>query len=160
MVYKEDKIDKFFKYTIELCMFLIVIISLSQVLGRYLLNTTIPWALDLAVVAGIWMVWLGSALEIKKHGHIKMQNFVERLKPKAKLLILVILDLLISIFLIIFLISSVNLVLNLAGIRFASMNVSVAYMYLSAPFSAFFMLLFTIKDIGNDIKNYRKERIS
>ncbi|PCF95898.1 TRAP transporter small permease [Vreelandella nigrificans] len=61
-----------------------LIISVSaNVIGRSLLNHSLPWADELARMLFIWLIFIGAAAAFARYEHIAVDFLVRRLKPRA-----------------------------------------------------------------------------
>ncbi|MBA2778492.1 TRAP transporter small permease [Billgrantia kenyensis] len=61
-----------------------LIVSVSaNVIGRALLNRSLPWADELARMLFIWLVFIGAAAAFARYEHIAVDFLVRRLKPRA-----------------------------------------------------------------------------
>src|SRR5690606_14647119 len=61
-----------------------LIVSVSaNVIGRALLNRSLPWADELARMLFIWLIFIGAAAAFARYEHIAVDFLVRRLKPRA-----------------------------------------------------------------------------
>jgi len=61
-----------------------LIVSVSaNVIGRSLLNRSLPWADELARMLFIWLIFLGAAAAFARYEHIAVDFLVRRLRPRA-----------------------------------------------------------------------------
>lgn len=61
-----------------------LIVSVSaNVIGRSLLNNSVPWADELARMLFIWLIFIGAAAAFARFEHIAVDILVRRLKPRA-----------------------------------------------------------------------------
>lgn len=61
-----------------------LIISVSaNVIGRAVLNHSLPWADELARMLFIWLIFIGAAAAFARYEHIAVDFLVRRLKPRA-----------------------------------------------------------------------------
>lgn len=61
-----------------------LIVSVSaNVIGRSLLNHSIPWADELARMLFIWLIFIGAAAAFVRYEHIAVDVLVRKLKPRA-----------------------------------------------------------------------------
>ncbi|WP_163560034.1 TRAP transporter small permease [Halomonas sp. NO4] len=61
-----------------------LIVSVSaNVIGRSLLNHSIPWADELARMLFIWLIFIGAAAAFVRYEHIAVDLLVRKLKPRA-----------------------------------------------------------------------------
>lgn len=61
-----------------------LIVSVSaNVVGRSLLNRSLPWADELARMLFIWLIFIGAAAAFARYEHIAVDFLVRRLRPRA-----------------------------------------------------------------------------
>ncbi|MCE8026535.1 MULTISPECIES: TRAP transporter small permease [Halomonadaceae] len=61
-----------------------LIVSVSaNVIGRSLLNRSLPWADELARMLFIWLIFIGAAAAFARYEHIAVDFLVRRLQPRA-----------------------------------------------------------------------------
>jgi TRAP-type C4-dicarboxylate transport system permease small subunit len=61
-----------------------LIISVSaNVIGRAVLNHSLPWADELARMLFIWLIFIGAAAAFARYEHIAVDILVRKLKPRA-----------------------------------------------------------------------------
>ena len=61
-----------------------LIISVSaNVVGRAVLNHSLPWADELARMLFIWLIFIGAAAAFARYEHIAVDILVRKLKPRA-----------------------------------------------------------------------------
>jgi C4-dicarboxylate transporter DctQ subunit len=70
--------------SIAVCLGLMTLITFSNVVARYLLDTNILWALELTVFLFAWLVLMGASYGVKKHVHIGVDVVINLLPPLAK----------------------------------------------------------------------------
>lgn len=75
-----------------------LIISVSaNVIGRSLLNNSLPWADELARMLFIWLVFIGAAAAFAHFEHIAVDFVVRKLKPRAAYTLYLVQNLIISV---------------------------------------------------------------
>lgn len=63
---------------------LALIVSVSvNVVGRAVLNNSVPWADELARMLFIWLIFIGAAAAFARYEHIAVDILVRRLPPRA-----------------------------------------------------------------------------
>lgn len=70
--------------SIAVCLGLMVLITFSNVIARYLFNNNILWALELTVFLFAWLVLMGASYGVKKHIHIGVDVVINLLPPIPK----------------------------------------------------------------------------
>ncbi|WP_164667685.1 TRAP transporter small permease [Virgibacillus doumboii] len=98
------KIDKILSKTVEIICVLLLIATVTTISVSIFTRFVIFYPLNFADALGkymmMWMAFLGSGLAIKAGEHIAVDMFMDKLNAKNRKILLVIIDVLISIFLI------------------------------------------------------------
>jgi TRAP-type transport system small permease protein len=62
---------------------LMVVTITIQVVTRYAFGQPLVWVEELATYSFIWSVFLGAALGLKEMRHIRIETFLDRVKPRS-----------------------------------------------------------------------------
>lgn len=62
----------------------VVVITIVNVIFRYMFNAPILWAEEVALACYVWLVFIGASSTLKRNGHIGIDYFVEKLPSKMK----------------------------------------------------------------------------
>lgn len=62
----------------------VVVITIINVIFRYMFNAPILWAEEVALAFYVWLVFIGASSALKRNGHIGIDYFVEKLPYKMK----------------------------------------------------------------------------
>ncbi|SDN57783.1 C4-dicarboxylate transporter, DctQ subunit [Desulfonauticus submarinus] len=103
MLAKLDKAISYFSLVImTICMSVATIVAFINVVLRYLLNTSLPWAGALTAYLFIWSALFGAAYGFRTGMHIGVTIIIQSLKPKIGKILLIINLIIILLFLICF----------------------------------------------------------
>jgi len=61
--------------------------TLAEVISRYFFNSPIPWMLEVLAYSLVWITFLGVAWLLKREGHVNMDVFLVRFKPRTRCLV-------------------------------------------------------------------------
>lgn len=131
-------------------------LTIFQVLSRYFLGAPISFTLEVSKFLFIWISFLGCAIVLEENEHICLDLLKNKLSPKWYNF----LEIFVS-----FLIFSFSSVLFFQGIKlvFATINqvtpvtqISMSYIYIVIPISAFFMMLSSGRYVKNKMENITK----
>ena len=89
-------IDLLFLLATVLIVFLMLSVS-ADVVMRYFLGRPIFWVPEITEYSLLWITFLGTAWLLKKEGHIKMEFVIDRLSPRARVILNVITSILCAI---------------------------------------------------------------
>ncbi|MGP9497629.1 MULTISPECIES: TRAP transporter small permease [unclassified Halomonas] len=71
------------EHTIAALLVALILSVSANVVGRAVLNHSLPWADELARMLFIWLIFLGAAAAFARYEHIAVDILVRRLKPRA-----------------------------------------------------------------------------
>jgi TRAP-type C4-dicarboxylate transport system permease small subunit len=77
---------------------LMFVILLLQVFFRYVLNNSLPWPEEIAVVLLVWSAFIGASIALKNRLHVSIVVFIDMLPKKIKPFSLLVVDLLVGLF--------------------------------------------------------------
>ncbi len=117
------------KVTLVLLAILLLVVG-GQVFSRYALNHSLFWSEELARYLFIYLVFLGSAIVLRRNGHIQVSFFVERLPPGIRRAIAVLVDLLLLWFTATVLVQSIRLASMVGTVLTAAMEIPWTFVYL------------------------------
>ena len=152
-----DLIDKVLLFICKIFLIVDILITTMSVLGRYVSFIPDPaWSEEVVLTCMSYMAVLSAALAIRRKAHIRMNAF-DRFLPAS---LLKTLDLIADIAVLV-----LGIVMLVVGWRYASTiggrgsyvsmpNVSKFWMYFPIPLAGFFMIVFEIEAIVNDIRAF------
>jgi TRAP-type C4-dicarboxylate transport system permease small subunit len=136
-----DLINFVTKVLVGLLVFSMVAVVASQVFFRYVLNSSLRWADEIARYLMIWMAFLGASLAVRYGAHISIEAFMKMMSPRVRRVVRII----ILLVLILFLASLVNEAWDLTHRvwrqRAASISMSMGYVYIAAPIGFILMTI-------------------
>lgn len=120
------------------------------VFSRYILGAQSRWTEELAIYLLIWVSLLGASYTYSEKGHLGVDYFVGMMDPGAKRLAAVIVELLVAFFASFALIWGgwvlVSKTLAVGQIS-PALGWQVGYVYMAAPISGLFFLLFSLENL-------------
>ncbi len=136
-----------FKYILIIMTVLMFIIVGTNVFSRYILNSSLGWADELARFIFIWISFLGAVLAYQANEHIGLNYVVEKLPAgRIKELVMLSADLLVFI-VIFFLVKYGWIVANSATNVSPALYIPMKTVYMIVPVSAVLMLLINVNKI-------------
>ena len=142
-----DFINLAFKPIIAILFSLMIVITFTQVIFRYLLNSALPWAGEITIFLFIWVIFLGAAITLSKGLHIGVDIFTSFLNEKNKNIFLILTNLLIILFCFLIIIGSAPLIIDNFTQRSPALEIRLSYVYAVIPISMASMIWITIKKI-------------
>lgn len=129
----------------------------ANVFGRFVLNTSLPASAELARFLFIWVIFLGAALAHLHNEHIAVSLLPDRLPEAARRWVVVVQELLILVVVVALLLSALQ-VMSISPGTSPLLNVPLALVNFSVPFSAALMGIITLYRIGVALRPARTER--
>ena len=136
----------------------IVVLGSIAVFSRFIFNLSIVWAEECMRFACIWLVFIGSALTVRKDGHVAIDILQESLHrvPKVQAMIYVISRMIGILFLICLFPASMTLIQKTSNSMAASLPLSFSVIYAAVPIGIIAMLWCYIKAIPEFTKKILK----
>ena len=147
-----DLVNLIFKPIISSLFLLMILITFTQVIFRYILNSALPWAGEITIFFFIWVIFLGAAITLHKGLHIGVDIITTQLNEKKKKSVYVFTNFLIIIFCLLIFIGSIPLVIDNYTQRSPALEIRLTFVYLSIPFSMVAMICVSIKKILNEVR--------
>ena len=143
---------KIINYLVIIFFVYMVLAVFYQVLGRYVFNYKLGAAAETATMAQIWMILLASGIAMRKNMHVGVDILLRKLNVKAQKIIVTVSTIVISIFLIMVLKGSVQLIIVGAQSTSPAISIPMWIPYLSIPIGIFYIMLELIILTFNKLK--------
>lgn len=150
--YNNDIVSLLFRPIIATLYLIMIAITFSQVIFRYLLDSALPWAGELAIFFFIWIIFLGASIALIKGVHIGVDIFTNLLNKKFKKINLVLINFIIIIFCSLIIYGSIPLIIDNFSQRSPALEIRLSYVYACIPISMISMIFISIKKIFRIIK--------
>jgi len=138
---------------------LLIAISLvvfAQVLFRYVFQTPFGWTDEFAIFGFIWLCFLGAAVAEKRGRHFRVTVLVDKMGPKTRLVVDIVLHLILFVILYRFFLDGIRYFQQgKAGIS-AIMQIPLSYIYLAVPVSIALLFLNRIKVFIDSVITYTR----
>ena len=143
---------KIINYLVIIFFVYMVLAVFYQVLGRYIFNYKLGAAAETATMAQIWMILLASGIAMRKNMHVGVDILLRKLNVKAQKIIVTVSTIVITIFLIMVLKGSVQLIIVGAQSTSPAISIPMWIPYLSIPIGIFYIMLELIILTFNKLK--------
>ena len=150
--YNNDIVSLLFRPIIATLYLIMIAITFSQVIFRYLLDSALPWAGELAIFFFIWIIFLGASIALIKGVHIGVDIFTNFINKKFKKINLVLINFIIIIFCSLIIYGSIPLIIDNFSQRSPALEIRLSYVYACIPISMISMIFISIKKIFRIIK--------
>jgi TRAP-type C4-dicarboxylate transport system permease small subunit len=126
----------------------LVIICLAQVIARYVFNASFSWAEEISIVILLWAAWGGACLALRGNAHLRMNLLEERLRPKSRAGLRLILNFMVIVFLAIIALTSRFTIDAMANITLGSLSsVPINIMYWSVPVGCLLLIYYIFRSM-------------
>lgn len=146
-----ERLCKLLEVAVALLVAATVLVVLWGVFSRFVVSVPSRWTEELATNFLTWVALLGAAVAFRKHQHLGVDYFYNKLDPSARQLNAVVIQVLVVIFAVCIMIwGGANLVAKTwaTGQVTAALGLRVGLTYLSVPISGVAIVLFAIEEIG------------
>ncbi|MGB9699274.1 MAG: TRAP transporter small permease [Thermodesulfobacteriota bacterium] len=133
-------------------------VTILQVLFRYVLKIPFVWSEEFTRFLFIWIVWLGAALAIPAQKHMVIEFIRDSLPHPWSKIIKLFTDILALLLLVIVVTKGISLVNMMAKEFYVTFPVSVKYAYLASVIGGLLMLIFLLKDFGQNFGQLFQKR--
>tara|TARA_B100001121_G_scaffold295327_1_gene299687 strand:+ start:82 stop:594 length:513 start_codon:yes stop_codon:yes gene_type:complete len=148
-----DFVNLLFKPLISILFLLMILITFTQVIFRYILNSALPWAGEITIFFFIWVIFLGASITLHKGLHIGVDIITSQLSQNKKKAIYIFTNFLIIVFCLLIFIGSIPLVIDNYTQRSPALEIRLTFVYLSIPFSMIAMIWISLKKIIKGVTN-------
>jgi TRAP-type C4-dicarboxylate transport system permease small subunit len=152
---KRKDFAKPFRYLISIFLLVIVIVTILQVIFRFIFDSPLVWSDELARFTLIWMTFIGAAIVSFDDKHLAVELIQEKLTPKLKLITTLMMRALIIAFLIITAVSSIELIQVSHYLNSGALEIPFSYWRIAAPVGCILMVIFIIIKSVYDLQDYR-----
>lgn len=135
---------------IALSIFTVVIIF-SQVVMRYVFNSSLSWSEEIARYGFIWLIYIGVSYGVKKRKHLRVDAITMLFEEKGTAVIKMIANILFLIFALVIAYYGLDIVTKITR-ESAALQIPMEYVYASLAFG---MILTSIRLIQNIIIDYK-----
>lgn len=149
-------LTKILNFVVVTAFVLLVILVSMQVFVRFFTTSSLTWSEELSTFIMVWMVLFASVLVTRSHGHIWVENFIEKITGSTKPLLLGISNAMVAVFLLIIIWGSFILLPTVHSQIAPATKISMSYIYLAIPLSMGLSLIYVIADIIREFIEFLK----
>lgn len=150
-------LTKILNFVVVTAFVLLVILVSMQVFIRFFTKSSLTWSEELSTFIMVWMVLFASVLVTRNHGHIWVENFMEKITGSTRYLFLGIGNVLVAVFLLIIIWGSFILLPTVHSQIAPATKICMSYIYLAVPLSMGLSLIYVIADIIREFTRFLKE---
>lgn len=145
-------IAKFSMFIAASCAGALAIVMMLQIFYRKILNNSLSWSDELGGYLLVWIALFGAVSALYDKKHLAIDALIIRLPIRVQQIMRVIVDCLISIFLLVIFYYSIPLMTQLGGRTAVSMPIPRSVIYSPLLITSAFSIVILVNDIVCDIK--------
>jgi len=149
----KDFISLVFRPVIAILFLIMILITFTQVIFRYVFNSAFAWAGELTIFLFIWVIFLGAVIALSKGMHIGVDIFSNLLSEKKQKKLLIFTNILIITFCFLVIVGAAPLIIDNFTQRSPALGIRITYIYLSIPVSMLAMIWIILKNNFKLMKN-------
>lgn len=149
-------IDKTLDVSLVIILGTMASIVAANVFCRFLLGFSIYWGDELALVLMVWLTFLGAAVAIRDNAHYTFSYLAGKLNGSALRNYLLLRNLLVITSILILGYHSFQITRGITSWILPALEISRAYVYVSAPLGCLFMLYYSVDQLLIDLKQNHK----
>jgi len=130
-------------------------LTIVQVFYRYVLNNALSWSAELTRIGFIWMTFIGSAVAINRRRHLRIDSIIGLLSEKVRILLDVFVHVIVAAIMIFLTIRGYSLAVRAINTITGALMWPRTVFFLPLVFGAFFMFVFSIRIIAEDVVKLR-----
>src|SRR5699024_3233180 len=153
-----DTLNTSLRYIVSTLFIIMVSLVFLQVLTRFVVNYPISWTVEISRYLMIYIIFLGSALLVRKRAHIAVDFLLEIVKSKAKSILDMIVLIVSIIFFAILLVFGTQLTFIVIGQTTPNLQFSMAWDYAAVPIGGLLMFLNALAVLFEKILNKGNEK--
>ena len=149
---KLDKIiDYFSKIVMGVSVSILSVVTILQVIARFIFSNPIPWGQDIIRLSFVYLVFFGGAYCVSKNEHLNIDIVFNILNEKSKRILTTVIDIILIIFFI-FLVYY-GFIFTKTGLNQKApyLDIPMAIYYLSLPIAALTMTYFQVRKLWKDL---------
>ena len=136
---------------------MVVLLSI-QVVGRYVFANPPDWTEELARMTFIYLTFVGGALAIVRHAHLRIESLHQRLSLRSRTILDIVLAMVGVVFLGVTVYYSVGLLTRLSHQPMTSVPISKAFMFAAVPVGCALMLVYELGRIRGYLRALASDR--
>ncbi len=130
-----------------------IVVTLAQVVFRYLIEAPLPWSEELARYCFVWIVFLGGAIGLSRGIHLGVDLFVNMLPPPLRRGLDALTSGLIAAFALTVIYASYPVIdINMFQ-RSPALGVQMSWIYIAIPASMALIFLICVERIVGDLRS-------
>lgn len=148
-------LDRIIRIATGTLMVILVAVMVAQVFFRYVLNSSLTWSEEVAVFLMIWVVFLGSAILVRRWEHVQIPTIVEACPEGLRIVLILIGRIASTACMLVFIWYGTEAFFGNHHAGSFTTGISTRWIKLSIPVGAAFMVVYALIVIAEDIRAIR-----
>lgn len=128
----------------------------AQVFARYLFNHPLYWTEELGRHLMVWMVFLASAVCLRRGFHLNINFLEQRVGPRIRMVLGLVMALLLGYFFYLMIVHGWTLTQRTMGQRSSALHYPMGVVYAAMPLSGLLMFLINLEQLVCSLTKYRR----
>jgi TRAP-type C4-dicarboxylate transport system permease small subunit len=133
------------------------LLNMLRIFLRYFWGVAWLWEPDFSRLLFIWIVFIGATVLYVRKGHLMVDYFLNRMQPRTRERMHLIIDLTTVIFLIVLVWKGIEVTKVRMRIPFDTWDLPTGYAYMAVPICSAIMIIVTLVRMGNFIRDRRNK---
>ena len=134
----------------------LVLVMIAQVFFRYVLNSSLTWSEEVAVFLMIWVVFLGSAILVRRWEHVQIPTLVESMPDRPRIAFVILARVASIAFIALLIWYGMEAFLGNYHADSFTTGISTRWIKFSIPVGAALMLIYALSVLAEDIAAWRR----
>lgn len=126
---------------------IVVVTTFVQIIFRYVINNSLPWADELARYCFVWLVYSGIIVSLNRGEHAFVSILTDQLTGNAKRAVAILGDILVLLLFVCITIGGIKFVQLSIGQYTSGLRIPKLFVYLALPFCGFSMIYETVNRV-------------
>ncbi|MEQ2679912.1 TRAP transporter small permease [Enterocloster citroniae] len=131
----------------------IVVLSFSQVVSRYVFSFSISWAQELVTYLLVWLVFMGCCMGLRDNEVAALTIVVDKLSPSMKKTARILVQVLLIMFCVVSFWANQEIIANMWNKKSSILRMNLGYVSLAFSVSNVIIIFNAVLEIGNILKS-------
>ena len=131
----------------------IVVLSFSQVVSRYVFSFSISWAQELVTYLLVWLVFMGCCMGLRDNEVAALTIVVDKLSPNMKKTARILVQVLLIMFCVVGFWANQEIIANMWNKKSSILRMNLGYVSLAFSVSNVIIIFNAVLEIGNILKS-------
>lgn len=145
------------QFVLVVCVAAMVILIIWEVIARFVLKISTPYAEELTRLAMVWCIFFGSSLAVRFNGHAKLDAVLKKLPGVLQLVMKILIQLAIAILSFVIMYYGMIITIKAWPDRTTSLAYPFGVFYLPAVICGFLMMVYAIVNVFMIVSQFGKE---